>query len=118
MRRGVDPAEIRAGLARTCEEYKLHVRRAVEAGARTRLQDGCDTAARPYAQLLAIHPFEDGNAGCTFIALQGALRSHGLPWGRCLGPALAPDGTCDYQPFADLLARYVVASSDRDTIQE
>jgi fido (protein-threonine AMPylation protein) len=88
------------------------------------LADACATAARLYARLLAIHPFEDGNDRVSYVALQAALRSQGVPWvdfagavrehDECLGAALVADRAPDYRPLTALLVARIALAGEND----
>jgi fido (protein-threonine AMPylation protein) len=79
-------------------------------------------AAALYAELLRIHPFEDGNLRAAFPALQGALISLGAAavdfegavaeHDEALGWALRPDAEHRTRgPFTDLLVRRITKAA-------
>jgi fido (protein-threonine AMPylation protein) len=119
-RRGAPVESIAAELAAVCVEFN----EAVTGLSAVDLPDACETAARLYARLLAIHPFEDGNGRVSYVALQVALRSQGVPWvnfagavrehDERLGAALVPDREPDYRPLTALLVGRLTSVGDSD----
>ena len=89
------------------------------------LREAATAAAELYAELLRIHPFEDGNLRAAFPALQGALISLGATavdfddavsdHDEALGWALRPDSKHrSLEPFVDLLVqRIALAATSR-----
>jgi fido (protein-threonine AMPylation protein) len=88
------------------------------------LHEALTAAAALYAELLRIHPFEDGNLRAAFPALQGALISLGATavdfddavsdHDEALGWALRPDPERrSVEPFVDLLARRIAMAARR-----
>jgi fido (protein-threonine AMPylation protein) len=126
-RRGSDPARLRADLQAVCDEYGQRIATALSKDGTVTMREACETAARLYARLLAVHPFDDGNGRVAYVALQAALSSQGLrlvnfagvraEHDRSLGAALVTLGEPDYAPLADLLVRRIVESAaDAGTI--
>jgi fido (protein-threonine AMPylation protein) len=119
-RRGAPADRLSGELAAVCGEFNEAVaeRSAVD------LPDACVTAARLYARLLAIHPFEDGNGRVSYVTLQAALRSQGAPWvnfagavrehDERLGAALVPDREPDYRPLTALLIARITLAGEND----
>jgi len=119
-RRGTPPDRIAVELTTACDEFDG----AITELSTVELADACATAARLYARLLAIHPFEDGNGRVSFIALQAALRSQGVRWvnfagavrehDERLGAALVTDREPDYRPLTALLVARVTSAGESD----
>jgi fido (protein-threonine AMPylation protein) len=88
------------------------------------LMDATRAAARLYAKLLSVHPFEDGNGRTSFVVLSYALvrvdavmvelADHAeLQW--ALGRALQPGGRrAGIEPLAELLAEKIRNARERD----
>lgn len=78
--RGAHPKRLPKRVGAICEEFNAERPMLVEA-----LQDpgsigeGTNAAARLYVKLLRAHPWVDGNLRASFVALQVALLSLGLP---------------------------------------
>ena len=90
------------------------------------LREAVVGAAALYAELLRIHPFEDGNLRAAFPALQGALISLGAAavdfegavaeHDEALGWALRSDaGHRTLEPFVDLIVRRITKAA---TVEE
>jgi fido (protein-threonine AMPylation protein) len=119
-RRGTPPDRLTAELTDVCGEFN----EAVAELSAVELPDACATAARLYARLLAIHPFEDGNGRVSYVALQAALRSQGVRWvnfagavrehDECLGAALVTDRAPDYRPLTALLVARIALAGEND----
>lgn len=110
MAQGSDPASIRDELRAALTAYNVEAR----TGRTRSLRAALTIAATLYADILRIHPFDDGNLRSAFPALQGALVSLGTfpvyfpnaieEHDDAIGWALRPDAerrTVD--PFVDLL---------------
>ena len=120
VRRGAPPDRVVAELTAVCGEFN----EAVAELSAVDLPDACATAARLYARLLAIHPFEDGNGRVSYVALQAALRSQGVPWvnfagavrehDESLGAALVTDRAPDYRPLTALLVARIALAGEND----
>jgi fido (protein-threonine AMPylation protein) len=120
VRRGAPPDRVAAELTAVCGEFN----EAVAELSAVDLPDACATAARLYARLLAIHPFEDGNGRVSYVALQAALRSQGVPWvnfagavrehDESLGAALVTDRAPDYRPLTALLVARIALAGEND----
>jgi hypothetical protein len=78
--RGTHPTRLPKRVWGICEEFNAERKLLVEA-----LQDpgsigeGTNAPARLYVKLLRAHPWVDGNLRISFVALQAALLSLGLP---------------------------------------
>jgi len=124
MVEGVEPRHVRDDLWQVLKRYndELRSRRPRERS----LREALGAAAQLYAELLTIHPFEDGNLRAAFPALQTALLSLGAPavhfhgavaeHDEALGWALRPDAEMrTIQPFVDLLKKRIAESSGMGT---
>lgn len=119
-RRGAPPDRLAAELKAACGEFND----AVAGLSAVDLPDACATAARLYARLLAIHPFEDGNGRVSYVALQAALRSQGVSWvnfsgvvrehDERLGAGLVTDREPDYRPLTALLVARITSAGEND----
>lgn len=115
------PAELDAAFA----AYNAEL--AARAPEQRTLREAVSAAAALYAELLRIHPFEDGNLRAAFPALQAALISLGATavdfddavsdHDEALGWALRPEPELRrLEPFVDLLVqRITMASTGRPT---
>jgi fido (protein-threonine AMPylation protein) len=71
-----------------------------------------------------LHPFEDGNGRVSYVALQAALRSQGVPWvnfagavrehDERLGAALVTDREPGYRPLTALLVARITSAGESD----
>jgi fido (protein-threonine AMPylation protein) len=123
MATGSDPARIREELRVVLRDYNAELGR--RESERRSVGDAARTAATVYAEILRIHPFEDGNLRAAFPALQCALVSLGVSpvdfetavpaHDEALGWALRPDEERrTVIPFAELiLSRIRAAGQDR-----
>jgi len=119
-RRGAPPDRVVSELTAVCGEFNA----AVAELSAVDLPDACATAARLYARLLAIHPFEDGSGRVSYVALQAALRSQGVPWvdfagavrehDERLAAALVTDRAPDYRPLTALLVARIALAGEND----
>lgn len=112
MAEGSEPAAVRDDVRTAVRTYN-----AVARTSQVRpLRESLTLAATLYAELLRIHPFEDGNLRAAFPALQGALVSLGAfpvyfphaiaEHDEAIGWALRPDSeNRTIEPFVDLLER-------------
>jgi fido (protein-threonine AMPylation protein) len=120
---GSDPARIREELRMVFHDYNAELRR--RSSERRPMGDAARTAGAVYAEILRIHPFEDGNLRAAFPALQCALVSLGASpvdfeaavaeHDEALGWALRPEEEHrTVEPFAELLlSRIRDAGQDR-----
>lgn len=107
---GSEPAAIRDNVRSAVRTYNA----AARTGQVRTLRESLTLAAALYAELLRIHPFEDGNLRAAFPALQGALVSLGAfpvyfpraiaEHDEAIGWALRADAeNRTIEPFVDLL---------------
>lgn len=120
---GTDAARIPAKVDAAFAAYDAEL--AARAPEQRTLRDAVAGAAALYAELLRIHPFEDGNLRAAFPALQGALISLGAAavdfegavaeHDEALGWALRPDAEHrTLEPFVNLLVRRITTAAARD----
>ncbi len=118
---GSDPGLIRAELRAAFAAYNTERERC--GPERRSAREAVIVAASLYAEILRVHPFEDGNLRGAFPALQGALVSLGLATvhfdaavaehDEALGWALRADAqNRTVEPFAELLLARVGASGE------
>lgn len=110
MADGSEPTAIREDVRTALRTYNA----AARTGQVRTLRESVTLAATLYAELLRIHPFDDGNLRAAFPALQGALVSLGAfpvyfphaiaEHDGAIGWALRPDTeNRTIEPFVDLL---------------
>jgi fido (protein-threonine AMPylation protein) len=121
--KGAEPRQIRKELAAAIHTYNAeHEGRPPE---QRPLREAVTAAATLYADLLRIHPFDDGNLRAAFPALQGALVSLGAApvdfegavaqHDEALGWALLPSTKArTIGPFVDLLIARIPDVVDKD----
>lgn len=119
---GSDPRHIRAELRTAFMTYNTE--REQRAPEQHSVREAAVVAASLYADILRVHPFDDGNLRSAFPALQGALVSLGgrtvdfqaalTEHNESLGWALRPDAEKrEVSPFAELLVMRMMASGKR-----
>jgi fido (protein-threonine AMPylation protein) len=122
MVEGAAPERVRDELRIALGRYNGEIR--TRPPERRLYREGLTTAAELYAEILRIHPFEDGNLRTAFPALQVALISLGVRpvdfegeverHDAALGWALKDVDTRTAEPFVDFLdERIQTASQDR-----
>lgn len=120
MVEGSDPGRIRNDVRAAFRNYNAELD--ARTPERRSLREAAMSAAELYAELLRIHPFEDGNLRAGFAALQGALISLGAPpvhfedavaeHDEALGWALGPaPGSRTVEPFAALMLERIEHAS-------
>lgn len=120
--RGSEPGAVRAELELAFAVYDAERKR--RGPTERSLREAVSAAARLYADILRIHPFDDGNLRGALPALQGALVSLGAATvnfeaavaehDEALGWALRADAASrTIEPFVELLLARIRASGNR-----
>lgn len=119
LQRGTAPARVRGELDVACQAFEKHLRLVASGGGELDLAAGALAAAELYADILRIHPYDDGNGRLAFVALQAALLSQGMhaitfddlrSHDEALGHALRDDADRDAAPLARLVVERETAA--------